>query len=321
MNHKTKTCWLLSPGPIAYRKQMSGIANALGLPFEEKIVKRKKPWCWLPKNWHLGALKQLDNGSATLLPPWPDIVISSGQYTIPYALAVRQANGGKTKLIHIQKPTIDPSSFDVVIAPEHDHARGKNLIETFGATHDVTTEALEQAAKEFAPRFSHLKQPFLSIFIGGTSKKYDFTPARAAQLASTILDIAKTYPGTLLISGSRRTGEENMTYFDRRFRDQPNIHLYNQVGKNPYMGMLALADTIMVTDDSISMISESAFTGKPLYILKLPEQEQRKKIGYFIDEAVKRGYVKYFEGSLEPWGKQPLDEVGRISDQVKSIII
>ena len=318
--NESPICWLLSPGPVAYRKQLSGIANALGLSHQEKIVKRKKPWCWLPKNWTLGAFNQLDSGSATLIPPWPDVVISSGQYTIPYALAIRKANKNKTTLIHIQKPTINSRYFDAVIAPMHDHARGANLIETFGATHDVTDTALQQAADEFTPRFAQYNAPFLSIFIGGSSKKYDFTPDRAAQLANTLLDIAKRYPGTLLISGSRRTGDDNSAYFKRRFQDQSNIYLYNNVGKNPYMGMLALAETIMVTDDSISMISESAFTEKPLYLLRLPEQQQRKKISHFIDEAIKRDLVRYYDGSLQPWDKQPLNEVERILPQLQTLL-
>ena len=80
--------------------------------------------------------------------------------------------------------------------------------------------------------------------------------------------------------------------------------------------MLALAEMIMVTDDSVSMISEACYSGVPVYLLALPEQVQRKKIGEFIDEAIERQLVRYYQGSLDTWDKEPLDEVQRILPEI-----
>ena len=206
---ETKTCWVLIADAPAFRKQTAGIAQALGIPFEEKIVGRRKPWCWLPKRWSFGALKQLTKQSTPLAAPWPDVVIACGQNTIAFALAIRRANKGKTKLIYVQKPSINPKHFDLVIAPMHDHAQGANIIETFGATHDLSEAALLEASKTFSPLFQSYKLPFLSMFIGGASKQYPFTGKQAALLADTIIEIATAYHGTVLISTSRRTGEDN----------------------------------------------------------------------------------------------------------------
>lgn len=314
------TCWTLTPGPAAFRKQTAGIAAALGLPFIEKKVIGKKPWRWLPKQWTFGTLRQLEAGCDRLQPPWPDIIISSSQYAIPYALAIRKANQGYTTLIHIQKPPIAFTQFDAVIAPLHDHAQGDNVIHTLGATHDVNEQTLATARNEFLARFKPFRAPYFSIFIGGSSKNYTLTHEYMAQLANTILEIAKHYPGTLLISGSRRTGAENMTYLERRCKEVRNIYLYNNVGKNPYMGMLALADKIMITDDSVSMISEACFTGKPVYLLRLPGQQQRRKITEFINEAIKRNHIRYYEGTLETWDVQRLAETQRIIPDLKQLL-
>lgn len=313
-------CWVLIPDTPAFRKQTTGIAKALGTPYEEKIVARKKPWCWLPKKWARDALRQLTKNSTPLTPPWPDIIIACGQHTIAPALAIKRANKRKTTLIYIQKPCINPNCFDLVIAPMHDHATGSNIIETFGATHDLSLAALIEAKKHFAPKFAHYKPPFLSIFIGGSSKKYNFTAKHAATLANTIMDIAQGYHGTVLISSSRRTGEDNCQYLARRFQTQKNIYFYNEGAENPYMGMLALSEMIMVTDDSISMISEACFTGVPVYLLALPQQVQRKKIGAFIDEAIERQLIRYYQGSLDVWDKQPLDEVSRVLPEIQKAL-
>lgn len=314
------TCWTLTPGAIAFQKQVRGIAEALDIPYTEKKVKRAKPWSLLPNQWHANALKQIAPGFEPLRPPWPDLLISSGSTTIPYALAIKKANHGKTALIHVQKPTIACRYFDVVVAPEHDRARGDNVIEVFGATHDVTHETLNLAVKRFKQQYPLYQAPFLSIFIGGSSKKYDFTPQNAALLTNQILDIAKSYPGTLLISGSRRTGHENLTYMAQRFKHYPNIYLYQNVGTNPFHAMLGLAENIMITDDSVSMISEACFCGKPVYLLRLPYQQQRKKIQHFINDAIKRNYIRYYDGRLKAWDKQPLDETNRIIPALKQLL-
>lgn len=265
-------------------------------------------------------MQQLQAGCDRLAPPWPDIVISSGQYTIAYALAIRRANAGNTTLIHIQKPTIATHYFDAIIAPEHDHLSGPSVLNTLGATHDLNDDALNAARTEFAPRFKPFKAPYLSIFLGGSSKDYTLTAAHSAQLAETILDIAKHYPGTVLISGSRRTGAHNMSYFEQRFKERSNIFLYNNVGKNPYLGMLGLAEKIMVTDDSVSMISEACYTGKPVYLLRLPEQQQRRKIDEFIRSALQRQHVRYYDGSLESWDVLRLNETQRIIPELKALL-
>ena len=45
--------------------------------------------------------------------------------------------------------------------------------------------------------------------------------------------------------------------------------------ENPYFGLLALGRIIVVTSDSISMISEACFTGKPVYVYELPGRRQK----------------------------------------------
>ncbi|MBI3801316.1 MAG: mitochondrial fission ELM1 family protein, partial [Deltaproteobacteria bacterium] len=52
------------------------------------------------------------------------------------------------------------------------------------------------------------------------------------------------------------------------------VHLW-QPGQqdNPYLAYLALADVIVVTGESESMLAEAATTGKPVYIYPLPKRQ------------------------------------------------
>ena len=326
MNKDRITCWTLTNGVTAYKKQTAGIAEALGLNYIEKICKRHAPWRWLPANIKLNALNQLTQSSDSLKPPWPDLLISSGRRTIALSLAIKKASRQKTKVIYVQNPRINPKLFDVIISPEHDHLTGPNIIQTVGATHDITTEKLEAAKKEFELEFAKLPRPLLAIFIGGSNgsyprNHYHFGTAEAKQLAQTLIEISTDYPGTLLISSSRRTGKENTALMKSILSPYSNIHFYEESKKNPYLAMLALADTIMVTNDSVSMVSEACFTGKPVYLLPLPGYRAEKRRNYyFIKTSLDKGTIRYYNGSIERWNYQRLHEVERITPHIDKIL-
>lgn len=326
MNKDRITCWTLTNGVTAYKKQTAGIAEALGLNYLEKICKRHAPWRWMPANITLNALNQLTQSSDSLRPPWPNLLISSGRRTIALSLAIKKASGNKTKVIYVQNPRINPKSFDLIISPEHDHLTGPNIIQTVGATHDITQAKLEAAKKEFESEFSNLPRPLLAIFIGGSNgsyprNHYNFGSTETKQLAQTLIKIAKSYPGTLLISSSRRTGKENAALLKTILRPYQNIHIYQESKKNPYLAMLALADTIMVTNDSVSMVSEACFTGKPTYLLPLPGYHAQKRRNYhFIQSSLNKGIIRYYGGSIEHWDYQKLHEVERITPYVNKLL-
>jgi len=77
-------------------------------------------------------------------------------------------------------------------------------------------------------------------------------------------------------------------------------------GENPYLGLLACADLIVVTGDSVSMVSEAVATSAPVLIAELPGRSRR--IGRFIDGLTQDGRVRPFRGRLESWDVSPLDD-------------
>ncbi|PZO81397.1 MAG: hypothetical protein DI626_10855, partial [Micavibrio aeruginosavorus] len=85
-------------------------------------------------------------------------------------------------------------------------------------------------------------------------------------------------------------------------------------GENPYMGMLAWADTILVTADSVSMISDAATAGKPVYMIPLDGGSRR--FNAFHQNMMKYGALRPFEGGLEPFTYTPL----RDSDLIAAAI-
>ena len=125
------SCWIVTEGLIGLQNQAIGLAQALGLAYVLKEVKKPR-----------GLWQLLSPGRHDFTSPWPDLLISCGRQSVAASVAVRRASANKTFTVHIQDPRIDPKNFDVVIVPAHDKLHGDNVFVTQGAIHHVSREKL-----------------------------------------------------------------------------------------------------------------------------------------------------------------------------------
>lgn len=306
-----KTCWTLTDGHPGMMSQVIGLSLALGLETSHKTVTRRWPYSWLPTLWPLGVpTHQLDPKSDPLTPPWPDVIISCGRRSVALALSIKKQSGGNTYLIHIQDPLINPKHLDLVVAPEHDKITGPNVIKTFGALHKVNEGNLAKAQADFKDYFGEYQRPFYTVLLGGSTNRYTMTQEAMEILIETFEGILESYPGTLLITPSFRTPHRDL--LKERLGETPRIYLAGPEKFNPYLGMLALADTLFTTDDSVNMMTEACATGKPVYILPMKGHENTKPIR-FAHELINRGYGRYFSGKIESWSYTPFNETDRVA--------
>ena len=138
-----------------------------------------------------------------------------------------------------------------------------------------------------------------------------------AVLAKQLAAAAKAHSASLLITPSRRTGEDNLRIFERELAGVPHF-LWDGQGDNPYFGMLGLADFIVVTADSVNMVSEAASTGKPVYVFDLPGGSE--KFARFHRGLQDDGVTRPFTGVLEPYRYRPLDDMGAVAAKVKALL-
>ena len=121
-----------------------------------------------------------------------------------------------------------------------------------------------------------------------------------------------------LVTPSRRTGEENTALLKSALSAAPAF-VWDGTGENPYFGILGLADNIVVTADSVNMISEACATGKPVYVYDLPGGSA--KSARFRDALLARGLVRSLEVPLVPYPAHKLDEmaavVAAIGDRIR----
>ncbi len=302
----TPTCWVLSEGIAGTQNQCIGVANALGLHYKIKTISLKQPWKTFSP--YIGFEKEW-SFSPAIKPPYPDILIASGRKSIAASRYIKKASKGNTFTVQIQDPRISSKYFDLVAVPEHDPMRGDNVIVTKASPNKVTKELLIKAKKDF-PDLKELKIPRIAVLIGGSSKAYNMTHEITSKLAKQL----KNIDGSLMLTCSRRTGAENQMILQNDL-DNGSNYFWNGQGNNPYLGFLAWADYILVTADSASMISESCTTGKPVYMIDL--EGGSKRITKLHNNLIKHGALRKFNGSLENYSYEPLNDAVLIANEIK----
>ncbi len=257
------TVWALTTGEAGMRSQVLGLCDRLGFAFTEKRIGLRAPWRWLPGHLCPCPLRGLAAEGDALAPPWPDLLISCGRRSTAAAIAIRRASGGRTLTVHLQHPRTPPGRFDLVIAHPHDGIAGANVILTETTIHRVTPEKLDAAAAQFGPLYADLARPRLAVLLGGRTRRGGFSPGDITRFVA-ILAAFRAQGHAVMITPSRRTEPALREALAARFANDPQITLWDGTGDNPYFGMLALADRIVVTADSTSMVSEALSTGKPV---------------------------------------------------------
>ena len=307
-------CWVITDGKAGMESQCVGLAETLGLVPVIKRTRLRSPWRQLSptilRNAPLRALSQRGDG---LAPPWPDLLIATGRQSVLPSLLVDRESGGRAFRVQIQNPTIDPKRFDLVVVPRHDRLRGDNVIVTRGALHRVNATRLEAARAHFAPRLGVLSHPRVAVLIGGDNDVFRLTPEIMSRLADQLAVLAKG--GTaLMVTPSRRTGPANEAFLRDRLAGVTG-EVWDGTGENPYYGYLAHADAIIVTEDSVNMITEASATGKPVHLVSL--QGGSAKFRRFRSALDEDGVARPFTGTIENWTYPVADDMEAVARAVR----
>ncbi len=315
-------CLVISDGRRGIENQALGLAEALG---RIKPLKLTNKTLDLPR-----VFKALPPYSQLLLKPRPSqyglghitarLVIGCGRQAIAPLLALKKQHGEQMFTIYIQNPRLDPASFDLVIAPQHDRLDAPNALSMIGSPNRLTPDALKNAAQQMASELTPLPAPRIAVLIGGNSKtrKLD-NPTHNRHLSALRGLLAQG--AALLITTSRRTPEFANADYRRISQDRPNIIFYdghNPTGENPYLAFLGMADAILVTEDSTNMLVEACTTGKPVFRLEMAGNPGKFTHLYQALERrchVRPFHVRPFDGNLTAPYYAPLAETDKIARQ------
>ena len=263
--------WLIDAYRAGERSQMLALAEALGWPFEVKRLSYRKSEfrTSLFRGSDLRGIRR--ERSSPLASPWPDLVISAGMRNEPVCRWIRHQSGGGTRIVHIGRPWAAAQRFDLVITtPQYRLPEHPRVLQNTATLHRVSTARLAEAAAAWSGKFSHLPCPRIGVILGGNSGPYTLGPRSARDIARQASRMAAEAGGSLLVSTSARTPAAAMRAFEAELQVPRFLYRWRpNDSENPYFGLLALADSLVVSADSISMLSEACATGKPVYMAPL----------------------------------------------------
>ncbi len=279
--------WCLTTGEAGLRQQARGLARELSPEFEERVVRVGRLMGLAPPSLFRLTLAGVHPLEGKLSPPWPDVLVSCGRRAGLAAMAIRRKSKAPIVTIHIQAPSV-PAAFDLVVAMPHDRLEGENVICVDTALHGVRATTLQAAAALSDLRFAELPRPWTGVLLGGATARTPFTVEDAQRLAAGLDVLRARTGGSLLITPSRRTPPGVIAALSAHFAQDASIFFWDGSGANPYLSILAMADAIAVTSDSISMISEAMATTADLYVFEVAGGGRHQN---FLQSIFKQGLI------------------------------
>ncbi len=316
----SEVCWVLTTGEAGMRSQALGLAEAVGYPIMEKRIAVRPPWSWVPGGLIPMPLSALAASGDALTPPWPRLVVSCGRRSIGPALAVKRLSGGRSFAAYVQNPEFARAKFDLVAALPHDGVSGPNVASIRTALHPVTPEKLQDARSHWAERLAPRGTSLVGVLLGGDNGGYRLTE-RVLQELADVLRSTHRRGFQAVITPSRRTGERASRFLRDALRGEDWATIWDGEGANPYLGILALSERLIVTGESISMISEALATGSPVHVLPLEGQGRRHDA--FLTRIVAEQLVSPVAAGDLDWGfagQGPVNATAEAAGRIREML-
>lgn len=272
----TPQVWLLFGQKAGDNNQVLALAEQLGWPYTIKTI-HNQPWELLTNLLLRPSLKGIKKrASSPLEAPWPDLVITAGRRNEPVARWIQRQSAGHTRLVHIGRPWAPLASWDLIVTtPQYFLPEADNVLLNRLPMHRITPERLALEASAEAP-WHNLPRPYTAILLGGDSGQFVFTAEKGRQMGELANALVKKVGGSALVSDSRRTPAAARDAFWNQLSVPAWRHNWRDgQNSNPYMALLAQADRLVVTGESMSMLAEAAATGKPLFIFDMSDADKR----------------------------------------------
>ena len=301
---------LLTEGLHGMISQVEGLAKALDLDYFHEKVELNSFWKLIPPRFTPVKKFVFKNNIERDF----DVIISCGRKSVIPSIYLKKINSKKIRNIHVQDPKVNFKNFDYIISPEHDDLKADNVISSKGAIHYLTSEEIDKKKNYLLDRISKEKK-IITLILGGPTKYYAYSSQNLLNIFSKISKQVLNNNFQLIVIPSNRTPSRTIDLAKKFFSKKHLI--IDKVDKDAYLSSLAIADYVIVTCDSSSMISEAALTGKPLYVAMIPPLKKDTRFKKFRKLFERMNIIREFDDKLEVWDYEKLDETKRIAYELK----
>ncbi len=302
-------CSVITAGLVGLENQARGLAERAGYAPAVTHLAPRAAWRRLPPRlWPdplgiVGGLADIDEGFA----------IAAGGMAGAVGAALRRRR--RIPVVQVQNPRLPLGRFDLVVVNRHDEVAGHNVFVTRTALHRVSAPVLAEARAHWRGRLGTEDGRLVAGLLGGSNGRYRLDAAVAGRLAGELAALMRADPSLrVAVTPSRRTAPA-VTSVLRAALGPLGATVWDGTEENPYVGMLALADAILVTGDSVSMVSEAVATDAPVFVVPLPGRSRR--IGLFVDGLRRDGRVRLFDGTIAPFAARPLDDTAEAAQEMR----
>ena len=273
--------WLLLGERLGDNAQIRTLGSMLGLASETKYL-RYNGLYQVPNTLKGASLVSVQRETRhDLTPPWPDLVILCGRKSVATARWIKKQSKGRTKLIAIGRPRVGLDIFDLVVTtPQYRVPNEPNVVELLIPLSGVSEEDLRDARRLWKSSVADLPEPRIALLVGGDTTTGCLDEVAADRLGRLASRYAKSRGGSLMITTSPRTKFKAAEALINAITVPSKIHRWapGLSTPNPYLGFIGMADEVIVTCDSASMIADAAVAKKPILLFDVPMQPRNLAI-------------------------------------------
>ena len=302
---------ILTEGMHGMISQAEGLAKALDLNFFHEKIELSSFWKFIPPRFTPIKKFVFKNEIEEDF----DVIISCGRKSVIPSIFIKKNSKKKVFNIHIQDPKVSLDNFDVVVVPQHDSLIGNNVISTKGAIHYLNTQEINENKNYLSNKIKSEKE-IVALILGGPNNYYKYTKRNIENIFLKINENFIKNNFQLIVIPSIRTPKDIIKFANEYYGKD---HLViNEVDKRAYLSALGLSKFIVVTCDSSSMISETAITGKPIYVAGIPASKDDYRFRKFISLFKELNIIRVLDSKIENWEYEPLDETNRVAKEIKN---
>lgn len=268
----TVPVWVLLGAKHGDNQQLLAIAQAMNLPYRVIPLRFNRAARFPPLL--LGTRRLSWRTECTLQAPWPQAVLAAGRKSVPAARWIRKQSGGRTKLIHVNRPWAPLAWFDLIVTtPQYAVPSRANVLNNLmpfvlpGPRESTTASPVAPAAR--------MPRPWTVVLVGGNSRPYMLNEDSARLLAQTVNEQVRETGGSAWVLGGPRTKDTALAIIEANLCEPAHVSRWGH-GVNLYHTLLREADQFIVTADSASMLTEALLSGRMVTPFTLPAQPHWK---------------------------------------------
>ena len=264
------------------------------------------------------------------------LFISAGSSAAPFCLACARATGSKSAVV-MTPSVLGTKPFDYAIIPDHDKhdPKDSHVITTLGAPNHIYPSELQMIGSNFFAGRDFGNKKIVAVLVGGSDGNYNPDDIWAEDILGPLryIDGIK-----ILLTTSRRSSKALDDAIERMFINDASMGYMLILSKKPRVNaltaMMGKATHVLVTEDSVSMVSEAVTAGFRVGLLRVPRRtklvkkmlgggpkrfddmfEKMKQRNLIVDFGKNPDYTKFFSEPEQKHG-QDFNEAKRAAEWI-----